>query len=46
MPIKGKATSSEDTFGNMKNELSIKQKKLDKKFEEIASDDGLYKSYE
>jgi hypothetical protein len=46
MPIKGKATSSEDNFENMKNELSTKQKKLDKKFEEIASDDGLYNSYD
>lgn len=46
MPIKGKATSSKDTFDNMKNELSTKQKKLDKKFEQIASNDGLYKSYD
>ena len=46
MPIRGKATSSEDTFGNLKNELSSKQKKVDKRFEELAEDDGLYKSYD
>ncbi|MHA1874000.1 MAG: hypothetical protein ACTSVB_07790 [Candidatus Heimdallarchaeaceae archaeon] len=46
MPIRGKATSSKNVFGNLKNELSSKQKKVDKRFEEIAEDDGLYKSYD
>ena len=46
MPIRGKAISSKNTFSNIKNELSQKQKKVDKKFEELADNDGLYKSYD
>lgn len=46
MPIKGKASSSEDTFSNIKNELTPLGKKIDKRFEKTASDDGLYKSYD
>jgi hypothetical protein len=46
MPIKGRASSSEDTFSSIKNELKTTQKKIDKRFEKIASDDGLYKSYD
>ena len=45
IPVKGKASSSKSVFRNIKNELSLKQKKLDNKFEKIASDEGLYNSY-
>ena len=43
--VKGKASSSENVFSNLKNELSTKQKKLDEKFEKIAANEGLYHSY-
>ena len=46
MPMKGYASSSKKSFNNVKKELSDKQKKVDSKFEKIASDDGLYKSYD
>lgn len=46
MPIRGHASTSKDVFNDIQNELSIKQKKLDKKLEEMASDDGLYSSYD
>lgn len=45
MPIRGHASSSKDVFDNIHNNYSSKQKKIDKKFEEIANDDGLYSSY-
>ena len=45
MPVRGHASSSKDTFENIHNNYSAKQKKVDKKFEEIASEDGLYSSY-
>ena len=46
MPIKGHATSSKELFKGMHDVLNKKQKPLDSKFEKLASDDGLYKSYE
>ncbi len=46
MPIKGHASSSNEIYENIKNNLSDKQKKIDTKLEEIAEDDGLYKSYD
>ena len=46
MPVKGQASSSKDVFEDIHNNLSGKQKKLDKKFEEMATDEGLYKSYD
>lgn len=45
MPVRGKASSSEKIFNDLKNELVSKQKKIDEKFEKIASEDDLYKSY-
>ncbi|MDH7517446.1 MAG: hypothetical protein QHH19_03785 [Candidatus Thermoplasmatota archaeon] len=45
MPVRGVASSSEEIFNNISNTLSTNQKKLNSKFEEIASDDGLYKNY-
>ena len=46
MPVRGHASSSKDVFDNIHNTLSPKQKRLDKKFEEMASNDGLYSSYD
>ena len=46
MPVKGQACSSKDIFDEILNNMAPKQKKLDKKFEEMATDDGLYKSYD
>ena len=45
MPVRGHASSSKDSFKNIHDTLSTKQKKLDSKFEKMASDDGLYESY-
>ena len=45
MPIKGKASSSKDSFTSMQKSYSSKQKKLNEKFEEIMSEDGIYNSY-
>lgn len=45
MPVRGSASESEDVFNNLYNNFSTKQKKLDNKFEEIATEEGLYKSY-
>lgn len=46
LPVRGQASASRDIFDDIHNMLSLKQKKLDKKFEKIASDDGLYNSYD
>ena len=46
IPIKGHASSSSDIFNVIRDVLSKKQKTLDTKFEKMASDDGLYKSYD
>lgn len=45
IPVRGQASSSEEIFSNISNTLSTKQKKLDAKFEKMASDDGLYSNY-
>lgn len=45
MPVRGSASESEDVFNNLHNNFSTKQKKLDNKFEEIATEEGLYQSY-
>ena len=46
IPVRGKASASKNAFNNLHQTLSTKQKKLDIKFEKIATDDGLYKSYD
>jgi len=46
MPVRGSASESEEIFSNLHLDLSNKQKKLDSKFEEIATEEGLYKSYD
>ena len=45
IPVRGKASSSKEVFGNIKNNLSDKHNKIDSKVEKMASDDGLYNSY-
>jgi len=45
MPVRGHASASKDSFTNLHDTLSTKQRKLDSKFEKIAADDGLYDSY-
>jgi len=46
IPIKGSASTSKDVFFDIHNNYSKNQKKLDKKFEEMADEDGLYRSYD
>ena len=46
MPIRGNASESEEIFNNIHSNLYTKQKKIDRKFEEIATEEGLYKSYD
>lgn len=46
IPLRGSASGSKEVFNNIKNNLSQKQKKIDSKFEEIAENEGLYKSYD
>ena len=46
MPVIGSASESKDVFNNLHLNLSTKQKRLDIKFEEIATEEGLYKSYD
>ena len=45
IPMKGHASASKDSFTNIHNAFSTKQKRIDSKFEKIATDDGLYNSY-
>jgi len=45
IPVRGQVSSSKDVFENINNVLSVERKKLDLKFEKMASDDGLYSSY-
>ena len=45
LPVKGKASSSKEAFNTLHHTLSTRQKKLNSKFEKMASDDGLYDSY-
>jgi len=46
IPIKGKASNSDEAYKYINNELSEGKKKIDEKFEKIASDEGLYSSYD
>ena len=46
MPVRGHASSSKDSFKNIRDTLSNKQKKLDSKFEKMATEEGLYTSYD
>ena len=46
MPMRGHASSSKENFKNIRNEFLNKQKRIDNNFEKIASEDGLYNSYD
>jgi len=46
IPVQGKASTSKDTFHNIKNTFCSHQKKLETCFEKMVSEDGIYKSYE
>jgi hypothetical protein len=46
IPIRGHASTSEDTFHSLKNTLSQQQKKLESCFEKILYEDGLHRSYD
>jgi hypothetical protein len=46
IPVQGHASTSKDTFHDLKNTFSLEQKKLETHFEKMVSDDGLYTSYE
>jgi hypothetical protein len=46
IPVRGRASTSKNTFQSLKNTFSHQQKKLETCFEKMVSDDGLYTSYE
>ena len=46
MPMRGFASSSKNSYDNIRNEFLDKQKKIDANFKKIASEDGLYNSYD
>jgi hypothetical protein len=46
MPVRGQVSTSKVIFENIYNNFSEKQKKIDEKFQKIASDEGLYKAYD
>ncbi|MEE9440474.1 MAG: hypothetical protein V3V27_00930, partial [Candidatus Thermoplasmatota archaeon] len=46
VPVKGKASTSQEAFNYLNTSFSTKQKKLDSKFEKIMNDDGVYDSYD
>ena len=46
IPVRGRASTSENTFHTLKSSLSHQQKKLETCFEKMVSEDGLYTSYE
>jgi len=45
LPVRGNASNKKKSFDNIRNELETKQKKIDKKFKEIAEKDKIYDSY-
>jgi len=45
MPLKGKASTSENTLQYLRQSYKSEQRKINEKFEKIASEDGLYSSY-
>lgn len=46
MPMRGYASSSKNSFIEIRSEFLNKQKKIDLNFEKIATKDGLYNSYD
>lgn len=46
IPVRGKASSSIDFIRKLNNNFSDNHKKINNRFEKIADEDGLYRSYE
>jgi hypothetical protein len=46
IPVRGLASSSENSFKYLQNSLSTKQKRINSKFEKMMIDDGIYNSYD
>ncbi|MBN1861880.1 MAG: hypothetical protein JW840_10530 [Candidatus Thermoplasmatota archaeon] len=46
IPVQGHASTSQDTFHNLKSTFSSQQRKLESRLEKMVADDGLYTSYE
>lgn len=45
IPVRGQASSENDSFRYLHENLSTKQRKIDLKFEKLAAEDGLYDAY-
>lgn len=45
IPVRGHASSSENSFINLHDAFSTKQKRLDDKLEKMMAEEGLYTSY-
>ena len=46
IPLRGKASSEEKNYQQMREIISSKQKKIDREFEKLAENEGLYRSYD
>jgi len=46
MPVRGHASTLDESFTTVHHALSTKRKKIDETFEKMASDDGLYSGYD
>jgi len=46
IPIKGHASTSKEVFNNIHNIYYREQERIDKKLEKMATDDGIYNSYD
>ncbi len=46
IPIRGKASDSQDTFHNLKENVPTSKKKIDQAFEKLAKKEGLYLFYD
>lgn len=46
IPIKGHASTSKEVFNNIHNIYFKEQERIDKKLEKMATEDGLYNSYD
>lgn len=46
LPIRGSATTQENTYRSLRNFKSKNQKKIDERFEKLANEQGMYSSYD
>jgi len=46
IPLRGEASSEEKNYQYIREILSSKQRKIDREFEKLAADEGLYASYD